>query len=100
MIGLLNWAYDESIQLMSDYKFSIIWGGVGIVIGVVAFIFNYHMVLVSMPGYEVLVAPAMFTMSFFNEETYFTPKMILFLSGQFLGYFCFAYIFLKIKNVR
>ncbi len=56
------------------------------------------MVPILLPGYEVLVAPAMFTLSFFSEETYFTPKMILFLFGQFIGYFLIACIVQIIKK--
>lgn len=84
--------------VLSDYKFSSLWGLVGVVVGLLAFGFNYLMVPVSLPGYEVLVAPAIFALSFFSEETYFTPKMIIFLFGQYGGYFCFAYLCKKLKR--
>jgi len=81
-----------------NYKLSSKWGFIGVVIGLCAFLFNYNMVPVSLPGYKILAAPAMFTLSFFSEETYFVPKMILFLSGQFLGYFLLACIIQVIKK--
>jgi len=90
--------YDESIFLVLNYKYSSIFGAVGIVIGLCSFIFNYFMVPVSLPGYSVLAAPAMFILSFFSEETDFVPKMILFLSGQFLGYFLIGCIIQIIKK--
>ena len=83
-------------MIVSDYKFSTISGFLGVVIGFCAFLFNYNMVPVSLPGYEILAAPAMLALSFFSEETDFIPKMILFHFGQFIGYFCFAYIFRKV----
>ena len=82
--------------MKTDYQFASIWGVVGMTIGIGAFLFNYHMVPTSLPGYALFTAPAMLVLSFFSEETYFTPKMILFLAGQFVGYFCLAYAFRKI----
>lgn len=82
--------------MVSDYKFSTVCGVIGMLIGFAAFLFNYHMIDTSLPGYELLVAPAMLLLSFFSEETYFTPKMILFLLGQFCGYFLLAYILRKL----
>lgn len=81
---------------MSDFRFATICGLVGMVIGLCAFFFNYYMVPIALPGYEILVAPAMFALSFFSEETYFTEKMILFLSGQFIGYFVIGFLAHKI----
>lgn len=83
---------------MLNYKLSTIWGLIGVVIGLCAFLFNYYMVPVSLIGYELLVSPAMFTLSFFSEETNFVAKMILFLSGQFVGYFTSACIVQKITS--
>ena len=84
-------------KFMTNYKYCTLGGGIGVVIGFCAFLFNYFQVPMSLPGYEILVAPAMFLLSFFSEETEFIPKMILFLFGQFIGYFCLAYCFRKIK---
>jgi len=56
------------------------------------------MVPVSLPGYKVVVAPAMLILLFFSEETDFALKMILFLSGQFLGYFLIGCIVQIIKK--
>jgi len=83
---------------MLNFRLSSIWGLVGVAVGLCAFLFNYFMTPVSLPGYELFVAPAMLTLSFFSEETYFAPKMILFLFGQFIGYFMIAAIFQIIKN--
>ena len=88
----------ESILLMLNYKYSSIFGAVGVAIGLCCFLFNYYMVPVLLPGYKVVAAPAMFVLSFFSEETDFAPKMILFLSGQFLGYFLIGCIVQIIKK--
>ncbi|HBY88229.1 MAG TPA: hypothetical protein DEO86_20445 [Colwellia sp.] len=87
---------------MINFKRSSIWGVSGISIGLCTFLFNYYMVPVSLPGYSVLVYPAIFTLSFFSEETYFAPKMVLFMSGQFVGYFFIGSLVQLIKklNVR
>jgi len=82
--------------LLSDYRFSSIWGVIGAFIGICAFLYNYNRVPDLLPGYEILAAPAMLLLSFFSEETYFTPKMVLFLFGQFLGYFGIAFIYRKL----
>ncbi|GAA5136019.1 hypothetical protein [Thalassotalea piscium] len=84
---------------MVDYKYAFLWGVIGVVIGICAFTFNYYMVSVSLPGYKFLVAPAIFVLSFFSEETDFTPKMVLFLSGQFIGYLSVAYIYRKVSKL-
>ncbi len=81
-----------------NYKNASIWGVIGVVIGLCSFLFNYYMVPISLPGYRVLVAPAILTLSFFSEETPFTPKMILFISGQFVGYFLIGCLLGFIKN--
>ena len=85
-------------MLILNYKISSIWGLIGVVIGLCSFLFNYYMVPLSLPGYEIFVAPAMFVLSFFSEETYFVPKMILFLFGQFIGYFLIVCAFQLIKK--
>lgn len=84
---------------MINFKLCSIWGFIGITIGLCAFLFNYYMVPVSLPGYSVLVSPAIFTLSFFSEETYFAPKMVLFMSGQFVGYFCIGGLVQLIKKL-
>jgi len=83
------------------YRNSALWGFAGIVFGICAFLFNYYLVPLSLPGYQIIAAPAMFTLSFFSEETYFIPKMILYLSGQFIGYFLMSCFFQFVKlNVQ
>lgn len=90
--------FHEKIIMMSDYRFASVIGIVGVVVGLIAFLFNYHFISYSMPGYGLFAAPAMFTLSFFSEETDFTPKMLLFTGGQFLGYFLLALIWRRLKE--
>jgi len=66
---------------------SLKWAWIGVVLGLLAFIYNYTMVPLSLPGYELVAAPAMYALSFFSEETPFYPKLLIFLTGQYLGYF-------------
>ncbi|QBG37860.1 hypothetical protein EMK97_16215 [Litorilituus sediminis] len=82
----------------SPYKLATLFAVFGMLIGIAAFMFNYYLIPVTLPGYEILLAPAMLALSFFSEETYFTPKMIILLSGQFVGYFIVAFTFLAIKK--
>jgi hypothetical protein len=76
---------------LTHFKAASLVGIIGVVVGLCAFLFNYHNISLSFPGYRLLVAPAIFVLSFISEETDFIPKMILFISGQFTGYFCVAY---------
>ncbi|MFT5294274.1 MAG: hypothetical protein ACI9YH_000280 [Colwellia sp.] len=84
---------------MTHFKFASSIGVFGVIVGLCAFLFNYHIISLSFPGYRLFVAPAIFLLSFFSEETDFIPKMILFISGQFLGYFTLAYFFRVISGV-
>jgi len=68
-------------------KFAAKWGVIGVALGLCAFLYNYTMTPHSLPGYELIAAPAMFALSFFSEETAFWPKMAIFLSGQYVAYF-------------
>lgn len=68
-------------------NFAAKWAFSGVIIGVFAFWFNYTFVPVSLPGYEILAGPAMIALSLISEETPFWPKMAMFLTGQYLGYF-------------
>ena len=77
---------------MSPLRFSAKWGLLGMALGLLAFWFNYFFVPISLPGYELIAAPAMWAMSFFSEETPFTPKMIIFMAGQYLGYFSVCWL--------
>jgi len=85
-----------------NYKQYTVVGFIGMLIGSGLFTFNYHMVPTSFPGYEILAAPAMFLLSFFSEETAFIPKIVLFLSGQFIGYFvlAFSYNYLRLLIIK
>jgi hypothetical protein len=78
---------------MTQFRFAYFFGVFGVIVGLCAFLFNYHIISLSFPGYRFFASPAIFALSFFSEETAFTPKMILFISGQFLGYFGIGYIF-------
>lgn len=68
-------------------KSSLCWALSGVVIGIIAFGYNYTFVPASLPGYELITMPARFALSFFSEETAFWPKMAIFLIGQYSGYF-------------
>ena len=77
--------------MLSTTRVSTIWGIVGIVLGLIVFLFNYNLAPTSFPGSRIVTAPAIFALSFFSEETAFTPKLILYLMGQFIGYFTIAF---------
>lgn len=79
-----------------DIKASALWACLGVIIGLMAFTFNYFNTSLSFPGYSVLVKPAMFALSFFSEETAFGPKMFIFVLGQYLGYFI---VILSVKKL-
>jgi hypothetical protein len=86
---------------MTDLNFSLRWGFIGIVLGLLAFSFNYHVTTMSFPGYEIIARPAMFALSFFTEETNFLPKMVIFITGQYIGYFLIIFIIKKlVRYVR
>lgn len=76
----------NSGNLTNNLQFAAKWAFLGIALGLLAFIYNYTMVPISLPGYEIIAAPAMYAMSFFSEETPFWPKMAIFMTGQYLGY--------------
>ncbi|MCO4799886.1 MAG: hypothetical protein KC484_11745 [Colwelliaceae bacterium] len=80
----------------SDWKFAGLWAFIGVAIALFAFIFNYTMVPVSLPGYKFLVGPAMFALQFFSEETAFWPKLVIFMSGQYFAYFLIIFIARKL----
>lgn len=93
---------------MSDIKFSLVWALFGAFLALFAFVFNYNLHPVNIPGYEVLAGPAMIALLPFSEETPFWPKLAIFLFGQYLFYVAFIYsikkllksIFLKQKNKK
>lgn len=72
---------------MSILKLPMFSAIIGVVIGLIAFIVNYNFIDFTFPGYQIVTAPARFALSFFSEETAFWPKMVIFIVGQFLGYF-------------
>ena len=76
----------------SLFRRATLIGVLGVFLALFAFMVNYHFYPVSFFGYDIIVAPAMLMLSFFTEEINFVPKMLLFLSGQFLGYFLMAYL--------
>ncbi|GAA6204953.1 hypothetical protein [Thalassotalea sp. SU-HH00458] len=82
-----------------DLKFSLKWAFSGVVIGLIAFIYNYTMAPISLPGYEILAWPAMFGLQFFSEETAFWPKFIIFITSQYLAYFLMIFTFRKILRL-
>ena len=82
----------------ANVKFAFIWAFSGVAIGLIAFIFNYTMAPISLPGYELLAWPAMFGLQFFSEETAFWLKLIIFITSQYLVYF--SVIFTVRKYLR
>jgi hypothetical protein len=85
--------------LSFELKSSLLWALSGVVIGIIAFGYNYLLVPASMPGYELFTAPARFALSFFSEETAFWPKMTIFLTGQYLGYFLVITLIKKLLSL-
>ncbi|MGB1261827.1 MAG: hypothetical protein ACPG52_02860 [Cognaticolwellia sp.] len=75
------------VGILSDIKFSYLSAFLGCLLGLTVFAYNYTFITCSVPGYEVLTAPARLALSFFSEETAFWPKMLIFMLGQYLGYF-------------
>lgn len=82
-----------------DRKCALKWAFFGVVIGLIAFIYNYTMAPISLPGYEILAWPAMFGLQFFSEETAFWPKLIIFITSQYLVYFLMIFTFRKILRL-
>lgn len=80
----------------SDLKFAFSWSFIGVAIALLAFIFNYTMAPISLPGYEILAGPAMFALQFFSEEIAFWPKLAIFISGQYLVYFSMIFVARKL----
>jgi prolipoprotein diacylglyceryltransferase len=70
----------------TEFKSTLLWALSGVVIGIIAFGYNYTYIASSFPGYALFTTPARFALSFFSEETAFWPKMTIFLVGQYLGY--------------
>ncbi len=83
---------------MSDVKFSGLWALVGFVSALFAFTFNYNMVPLSLPGYELFAGPAMLVLRLFSEEIAFWPKLTIFLVGQYLVYFLVILLGRKIRR--
>jgi hypothetical protein len=79
-----------------NVKFAFLWAFSGVAIGLMAFIFNYTMAPISLPGYELLAWPAMLGLQFFSEETAFWPKLLIFITSQYLLYFC---VILSLRNL-
>ncbi|TWX67472.1 hypothetical protein [Colwellia sp. C1TZA3] len=73
--------------LWPDFKEALLWAFSGVVMGIIAFGYNYSFITASFPGYAVFTGPARFALSFFSEETAFWPKMTIFLVSQYIGYF-------------
>ncbi len=81
---------------MPEIKHSLLTALAGVAIGLIAFIVNYNFIEFTFPGYQVITVPARFALSFFSEETAFWPKMVIFLLGQFVGYFILGNILNRI----
>lgn len=82
MLG--KYARFNSLFSRVSSPFYLAW--LGVIIGIVAFTYQYYLVHSSFFGYKWLTAPARLSLSFFSEETAFWPKMLIFLIGQYVGY--------------
>lgn len=85
--------------LLSDVKVTLLWALSGVVIGIIAFGYNYTFISTSLPGYAIFTAPARFALSFFSEETAFWPKMLIFMLGQYIGYFLMIFSVKKLWSL-
>lgn len=65
----------------------------GVFIGLLCYLIQFNFNQISIPGFKLFNAPAIFALSFFSEETNFVPKMIIISFGQFTGYFCLAFAY-------
>lgn len=83
---------------MLDIKFALRYGWIGVVIALIAFTYNYTMVPHALPGYSILVAPAMLALQLISEETAFWPKITVFLMGQYA--FCVILLFILRKIIK
>ena len=79
-----------SAYLMSNYKFATSTALLCVVLALLAFAYNYTQAPNSLPGYELIAAPAMLGLSFFSEELAFNHKMLIFIGGQFSLCFIFS----------
>lgn len=85
---------------MSDLKFSLLWALPGLFLALFAFVFNYNLHPVNLPGYEIFAGPAMLAVMPFSEETPFWPKLGIFLLGQYLFYFISILIIKKLLKAE
>jgi len=83
---------------MSDFKFSLLWALTGLFLALFAFVFNYNLHPINLPGYEFFAGPGMLALMPFSEETPFWPKLGIFLLGQYLFYFIVIFVFKKLKK--
>ncbi|WP_286232643.1 hypothetical protein [Thalassotalea sediminis] len=74
------------VSRKSIYQFATLFGLFGLVLAVLAHTIHFYFADITMPGYSVFMAPGMLLLSFFTEELSYKVKMILLLSGQFIGY--------------
>ncbi|SEL88593.1 hypothetical protein SAMN05216262_12916 [Colwellia chukchiensis] len=75
------------VLLKINYRLAQGAGVIGVLLGLLAFGYHYTFIDSTLPGYRLITAPAIFALSFFSPETAFWPKMLIFLSAQYLGYF-------------
>ncbi|OKY25732.1 MULTISPECIES: hypothetical protein [Thalassotalea] len=83
---------------LSHYQLATIIGIFGIIIALLFHLIHFYFVDLSLFGYRVLLAPGMFVLSLFTEELSYKIKMLLMLSGQFMGYAAGYIVFVWIQN--
>lgn len=84
--------------VLSPVKQSTLVGVLAVLYGLVAHFYNFNFAPSLLIGYEFLALPGMFLLTFFSEETPLKPKLLLFLLGQFNGYFLFFFILTHFKQ--
>jgi hypothetical protein len=84
--------------VLSDYQFATTFGALGLVLGLIIHLIHFHWLSMTVPGYELWTAPGKMLLRFFSEETPYRPKLIIFLIGQFIGYFFVFYVYRKLKR--
>ncbi|WP_448212405.1 hypothetical protein [Colwellia sp. MEBiC06753] len=82
----------------SKYRMATLAGVVGVAMGLLANFLHYQFADFSLWGYQFFMAPAMLALSFFSEELPFTPKLVIYSFGQFIGYFAIMLVLIRLKR--
>ncbi|BBM03604.1 hypothetical protein [Microbulbifer sp. GL-2] len=83
-----------------DVNFSIVAGVIALLVGLVAFTYNWVIIGGGWQYFGVFLFPGNLVLSMFSEEIDFWPKFALQMSGQFLVTFFIAYLVRKGLNIH